>query len=178
VFIGDEVALDISFAAARARLANLIRDGLVDRASAQACSGEITGLARVGPLGSVPGLSRVVQVHVQDLKAIGDSARFALRWEVAGPGGTLFPALDADITLAPAGEHAATLTLAGAYRPPLGTAGAALDRAVMRRVATATIRAFLAHIAEAIAHPASAAEPEAGARHPEPCTLPAEPDTP
>ena len=151
---------------------------MVDRASAQACSGETTGLARVGPLGSVPGLSRVVQVRVQDLKSIGDSARFALRWEVAGPGGALFPALDADITLAPAGEHSTTtLTLAGAYRPPLGTAGAALDRVVMGRVAAATIRAFLTRIAEAISHPVGA-EPEAEAFRPEPPPLPAETDTP
>lgn len=178
MFVGDEVAIDVSFAVARARLANLIRGGLVHRASAQAYSGETAGLARVGPRGSVPGLSRVVRVRIQDLKDIGDSARFALRWEVAGPGGTLFPALDADITVTPAGEHSSTLVLAGAYRPPLGTAGAALDRAVMRRVATATIRAFLAHIAEAIAHPAAAAEPEAKALHRWAPALPAEPDAP
>jgi len=48
----------------------------------------------------------------------------------------------------------------------------------MRRVATATIRAFLHHIALAIAHPASAAGPEAEALHPEPPTMPAVPDTP
>jgi hypothetical protein len=178
VFVSDEVSLSASVAAARARLASLIRGGLLDRASAQAYSGEITGLARVGPLGAVPGLSKVVQVQVQDLRAIGDSARFALRWEVAGPGGALFPALDADITLTPAGEQAATLTLTGAYRPPLGTAGVALDRAVLHRVATATTRAFLHSIAEAIDHPARAAEPEAEAADPDPPSLPGEPDTP
>lgn len=153
--------MDVSFADARVRLAGLIRGGLLHRASAHAYGGEITGLARVGPLGPVPGLSKLVKVHVQVLKDTGDSARFALRWEVGGPGGALFPALDADITLAPAGEHAATLTLAGAYRPPLGAVGAVLDQAVMRRIAAATIRAFLHHVAEAIVHPASAAGPRA-----------------
>ena len=133
VFVGDEVSLDVSFAAAQARLASVIRGGLLGRASEQAYGDGMTGLARVGPLGPVPGLSRLVQVHAQDLDAIGDAARFALRWEAIGPGGELFPALDADITLAPAGEHAATLTLAGAYRPPLGAADAELDRAVMHR---------------------------------------------
>ena len=58
-------------------------------------------------------------MHFQDLKASGDSARLALRWEASGPGGGLFPALDADITLTPAPKHSATLTLTGAYRPPL-----------------------------------------------------------
>jgi hypothetical protein len=96
---------------------------------------------------------------------------------VAGPGGALFPALDADITLAPAGVRAATLTLAGAYRPPLGAVGAMLDQAVMRRVATATIRAFLHHVAEAIVYPASAAGPRAGVPGAGPPLLPPEPGT-
>jgi hypothetical protein len=177
VFVGDEVWLDVSFAVARARLASLVCGGLLDRASAQAYSGEITGLARVGPLGPVAGLSKVVRVHVRDLGAIGDSARFALRWEAAGPGGALFPALDADVTLASVGEHS-TLTLGGVYRPPLGTAGGALDRAVMRRVATATIRAFLHQVAGAIAQPAGPAGSRAEALYPEPPALPAEPDQP
>jgi hypothetical protein len=159
MFVGDEVRLDVSFAAARARLAGVIRGGLLGRASEHAYSGGITGLARVGPLGLVPGLSRFVQVRVQDVGASRDSARFALRWEVTGPGGELFPALDADITLVSAGEHATKLMLIGAYRPPLGVAGAAVDRAVMLRVATATIRTFLDRIAESIACPL---EPSSG----------------
>ena len=156
VFVGDEVSLDVSLAAAGARLASLVRSGLLGRASAQAYGDGITGLGPADPLGPVPGLSRLVRVHVQNLEVSGDSARFALRWEVTGPGGELFPALDADITLTPAGEHATTLTLIGAYRPHPGTAGAALDRAIMHRTATATIRAFLYRIAESIAYPAGA----------------------
>jgi hypothetical protein len=69
VFVNDEQLLDVSFTAAQARLANLIRSG---------CAGKLP--ARAG----------------------------------------LFPALDADITLTPAGEDATVLRLAGAYRPPLG----------------------------------------------------------
>jgi carbon monoxide dehydrogenase subunit G len=176
VFVSDEVSLNAGFAAARARLATLIRGGLLERASAQAYSGEITGLVRIGPLGPVPGLSKVVRVRVRDLDAVGDSGRFALRWEVAGPGGGLFPALDADITLTPAGEHSTTLTLAGVYRPPLAGVGGALDQAVMRRVARATIRAFLAQIAEAIAYPAGPAELETA--DPDPPPRPAGPDAP
>ena len=143
VFVSDEVSLEVSFPAARARLADLTCGGLLGSASQQAYSDGITGLARVGPLGSVPGLSRLVQVHSRDLKASDDSARLALRWEATGAGGELFPALDADITLTPAGNHSTTLTLTGAYRPPLGTVGAELDRAILYRVAAATIRAFL-----------------------------------
>jgi len=37
--------------------------------------------------------------------------------------GGLFPVLDADITLTPAGEQTTRLALAGVYRPPLGRLG-------------------------------------------------------
>jgi hypothetical protein len=103
------------------------------------------------------------RMHVQDLGAGDDPARLALRWEETGPGGGLFPLLDADIMLIPAGTHSTTLALTGACRPPPGTAGAELDRVLVYPVAAATIRAFLHRmlhrIAEAIAGPARAAEP-------------------
>jgi hypothetical protein len=178
VFVGGEVSLDVSFTAAQARLANLIGGGLLVSASAQAYSDGITGLAGVGPLGSALDLSRLCQVQFQDLKARGDSARFALRWEVTGPGGGLFPALDADITLTPARKHSTTLTLTGVYRTPLGTVGVELDWVIWHGAATATIEAFLRLLAEALAAPAWAAEPAAKADHPDPDPMPPEPRTP
>ena len=159
MFVGDEVLLDVSFVAARARLANLTRGGSLLSASKDAYGEGITGLARVGPLGSAPGLSRLVEVHVRDLPDAADSARLALRWAATGPGGRLFPALDADLTLRPAGEQVTVLALVGAYRPPLGALGAGLNRAILHRVAAATIRTFLSRLADAIAHPAGAAAP-------------------
>ena len=88
--------------------------------------------------------------------ASGQSAVLTLRWEVTGHGSSVFPALDADITLTPAGDDATLLSVAGAYRPPLGSAGAELDRAIMHRAATATVSSFINRIAEAIVHPAQA----------------------
>ena len=142
---------------------HLIRGGLLGSASAQAYSDGITGLARL------------LHVHVQDLTARGDSARLALRWEASGPGGGLFPALDADITLTPAPEHSATLTLTGAYRPPPGTD---LDRVILRQVATATIRAFLRRVTDAMAGPARAAGRQPGATDRDPSLLQPGPETP
>jgi len=168
VFVGDEVLLDVSFAAARARLANLTRGGSLLSASKDAYGEGITGLARVGPLGSAPGISRLVEVHVRDLAETGDSARLALRWAATGPGGRLFPALDADLTLRPAGPQATALGLVGAYRPPLGGLGAGLDRAILHRVAAATIRAFLDRVADAIVRPAGAAAPAGEKAGPQP----------
>ena len=51
------------------------------------------------------------------------------------------------------------LALVGAYRPPLGGLGAGLDRAILHRAATATIRTFLGRVADAIVRPESAAVP-------------------
>ncbi len=173
MFIGDEVVLHVSFTAAKARLANLARGGSLVSASADAYDEGITGLVRVGPLSSAPGMSTLVEVHFLDLVSREDSALLALRWEAMGPGGRLFPALDADITLTPAGEHATLITLAGAYRPPLGTLGATLDRAILHRVAAATIQTFISRVADAIAHPASGmGEPGRGNARTAPSRLP------
>src|SRR6266487_3063485 len=85
--LGDEVLLDVSFTAAWARLANLIRGGLLLCASEDAYGQGITGLVRVGPAG----LSRMVQVQTRELAGRDGWAGLAIRWEVTWLGGGLFP---------------------------------------------------------------------------------------
>jgi hypothetical protein len=177
VFVSGEISLDVSCTAARARLMALIGGGALDSASARAYSDGFTGLAGVGQLGVALGLPRLCQVYFQDLKATGDAARLALRWEVTGPGG-LVPALDADMTLTPAGRQSTTLTLTGVYRTPLGTASAGLDWGIWHRVATATIQAFLRLLAAAIVRPAGVTGPAAKAEDPDPPRVPPEPERP
>jgi hypothetical protein len=164
MFVGDEVVLDVSFAVARARLADLMGNELLRSASEDAYGAGITGLVRVGPRG----LGKVVRVHVRQLAETGGHAGLAIRWEATGPGGGLFPALDADITLVRAGQTT-LLVLAGVYRPPLGPLGVALDRAVMHRVAAATIRNFLGRLAASVTGAAETPEAGTGAA-PLPCT--------
>jgi hypothetical protein len=151
MFVAAEMGLDLSFPAASAGLADLARGGSLARVSQAAYGDGLTGLARVGPLGAAPGLSKLVQVHVLNVVNRGESAVLALRWEATGPGGKLFPALDADIWLTPAGEHPTRLSLVGVYRPPLAVLGAGLDRAVLHRVADATVRSVLARVADVLA---------------------------
>jgi hypothetical protein len=105
VFAGDEVRLEASFNAARARLANLARGSSLVSASRHAYGEGLTVLVRVGPLGAMPGLSRLVEVRFRDLVTDTSAAVLTLRWEATGPGGGLFPVLDADITLTPGGEQ-------------------------------------------------------------------------
>ncbi len=86
-------------------------------------------------------------MQIRELAERDGRAGLAIRWEVTGLGGGLFPVLDADMMLAPAGPRSTLLTLAGAYRPPLGSLGEALDRAVLHRVASASIRNFTGRVA-------------------------------
>ena len=162
MFVRGEARAEISLTLAQVRLANLARAGWLLSASQGAYGAGTADLARADPPGPVRGKSRLVNVHFRDLAAYGGPAHLALRWEAIGPGGELFPTLDADIALSPAGEHATTLTLAGVYRPPPGNRGGELDQVVWRRVAEAMIRTFVNRIAEAITAPGPATEPGGG----------------
>jgi hypothetical protein len=166
VFVGAETVVDVTFAVAQVRLANLARGGWLAGASGDAYGEWGRGLARVGPLGSAPGMSRLVDVRFRDVVTHERSAVMTLRWEALGPGERLFPVLDADITLAPHGESQTLLAITGAYRPPLGAIGAALDRALLHRVAAATVQGFVNRMGNAVADPASATVPEPAAGAP------------
>ena len=142
MFVGDKVRLDVSFAVASERLARLGDNGALTGASEYAYG---PGLTRVG----VAGVSKLVRVQVRELSCTDQTAGLALRWVATGTGGALFPVLDADLTLTPAGEGT-IMSVAGSYRPPLGAVGGVLDRAILRRVADGTIRSFLTQVAAKI----------------------------
>lgn len=147
------MALAIGFDAACAGLAHLGQFRGLATASEDAYGEGATELLRVGPLGSVPGTSKLVEVRFRSLVKRDDYAGLAVRWEATGPGDALFPVLDADIAVTPVGEESSILRLAGSYRPPLGALGTVLDAALLHRVAKATARTFLNRIAAAITHP-------------------------
>lgn len=125
-------------------------------ASGHAYAAGITALVEAA--GQAAGMLRLAGVEPAGLAEAGGCARLGLRWEAVGPGGALFPALDADLTLSPAGEKATLLALAGVYRVA-DQARAGLDLAIVRRAAAVTIRSFLARLACALAHPAGTAVP-------------------
>lgn len=128
-------------------------DGWLTEISEDAYDSGLSGLIRVGPLGDVPGMSKLVRVYVRELRTRQDSAVLTFRWEATGPTGGLFPALDADITLTSAGQDTSLLTLNGAYRPPLAALGAGLDKMILGRVATPTVRSLLGRVADVISAP-------------------------
>ena len=69
-----------------------------------------------------------------------------LRWTASGASG-LFPSLDADLEVAPLSHDRTQLAIGARYEPPLGAVGRAIDRAVLFRVAEATLKDFLDRVA-------------------------------
>ena len=74
----------------------------------------------------------------------------------------MFPALDADLVLAREGEDQVRLGLTGSYRPPLSWAGDTLDRMLLRRIATVTVRHLLRDLAGALIDPQPDPRPHLG----------------
>jgi hypothetical protein len=159
VFIAADRTLDVPYRAARARLGELADGGGLSRVSRDAYDHGFRGLVRVGPLGAVPGASKLVEVRYLEPVDRDGVTTVGLRWEATGPAAGLFPVLDASITLAAGGGDRTLLGFAGAYRAPLGRLGAGLDRAVLHRVADATIGALLTGVAAALTKPAADAAP-------------------
>jgi hypothetical protein len=168
VFVGAEAVLDVGFDDARAGLVRAVSGEWLAAASADAYGEWSKSLARVGPRGAGWGRSRLVEVRFRELVTKGNSAVLIVRWEAVGSGGGLFPVLDADITLTPYGSAASVLALSGAYRPPLGALGAALDRVVLHRVAEATIQGFVNQLGKAVVQLASEPKAHPGSRNDRP----------
>ena len=147
MFVGDQVLLGVRFAVARERLAQLTKGGVLISASENAYGHGTAGLAGVG----TRGLTKLARVQVRELTWTDTAPGLAIRWEASGPDGTLFPVLDADITLTRAGEQGTLLSVAGVYRPPFGLTGGSLERSILDRVAAVTVSHFMASVAARIA---------------------------
>jgi hypothetical protein len=113
MFVGDEVRLEVGFTVARDKLARLAEGGGLLSASQCAYGQESTGLLPVGTVG----LSKLVRVQVRELAWTAETAAMAIRWEATGPGGVLFPVLDAEYQASASGQ-AAHCTDAVGFIPP------------------------------------------------------------
>ena len=100
----------------------------------------------IGPAGP---LSKQVRLEVEEPLHFPSRTVFPLHWEPTSLV-RLLPRLDADVELAPLGPARTQLVLSGRYRPPLGALGRIADRALMHRVAEATVRAFLERLGRAL----------------------------
>jgi hypothetical protein len=155
--VADRVMLDIGFQAARARLRILAEGGMLPWASELAYGEGITALVELA--GPAAGLTRLADVCPGNVTETDNCAHVALHWQAIAADGKLFTALDADLMLVPAGDDVTALSLAGAYWPPPGRAGARLGQAIARCCATAVIGSFLDSVACELVHPAGTSGP-------------------
>ena len=104
----------------------------------------------IGP----PGHGLRKQVHIQLGPVVRQPSRttLAMTWQPTGPTGAggLFPVLEAELEIGALGTHRSQLAFNASYRPPLGTVGRAIDRALLHRVAEATVKDFLDQTGQAI----------------------------
>jgi len=120
-------------------------------------------LAEVG-FGDDIRIARTVAIEFAPQVRAGNKAIFPFRWSASGPAG-VFPALDADLEVAPLGTGSTQLSISARYVPPLGKIGRLIDRAVLSRVAEATVKDFLDRVAFAVTEIADAA-PVGAVYHP------------
>jgi hypothetical protein len=106
----------------------------------------------------VAGLPVAKDVEVQlDGPFDGDGVvSLPVRWKATWPSAA-YPCFDGELELTRLADGSAELWLLGRYRPPLGTIGRLLDRAVLHPLASDSVRQMLGTIASRLDHPASAA---------------------
>ena len=163
MFTDHAVGLDLDYPVARARFLRLAQGDLLDGLSRDAYTDGQVGELRVGPFGSVPGMSKLVRVSLLDPVPGDDMVLVPIRWEATGRMGRLFPVLDANLIVGTDDLGRAELRITGAYRPPLDGLGEGLDQAVLHRVAGATLKSLLRRIAATLADAAGPDVPASGA---------------
>jgi hypothetical protein len=114
-------------------------------------------LAEVG-FGDDVRVARQVKIEFGHPVRTNSKVVMPLRWVAAGAAG-LFPTLEADLEVAPLAAGSTQLAMSARYVPPLGPIGKVIDRAVLFRVAEATLKDFLDRVGEALLADALADEP-------------------
>jgi hypothetical protein len=106
-------------------------------------------LAEVGIGLAGRGLRKRVQVKLGPVVHYPSRTTLAMTWQPTSAQ-TLLPVLEAELEIGTLGVHRTQLALNASYRPPLGTVGRVIDRALLHRVAEATVKDFLDQVGEAI----------------------------
>jgi hypothetical protein len=78
-----------------------------------------------------------------------------LRWRSPEAAG-LLPSMDADLEIAALGPDRTQVAMSARYRPPLGAVGRAVDRALLHRVAEATVKDFMDRLRDSLLEAAEA----------------------
>ena len=96
-------------------------------------------------------VDREVRIEIGEPVSVrSETMMLPIAWKAKHGAGAV-PQLDADIEIATLGATRTQLSMSARYRPPLGRVGRALDKALMHRVAEATVKDFLDRVGERLA---------------------------
>ena len=146
MFIYYFVHLSRPFGEARGNLLEVL-SGLDGMAVAAYRDGEEIR-ARIG-VGESPAVAKTVRLEVGEPVGEEGTMLLPIVWEATGTPG-LFPRMEAEVVLAALGPVLTQLSLRGSYRPPLGPIGRVVDRALLHRVAEASVKGFVDRVARTI----------------------------
>jgi hypothetical protein len=104
-------------------------------------------LAEVGFEVDTGRVDKEIEIELAEPYRMGGKCVVPMTWRATGVE-RLFPQLDADLEIAALGTSRTQLSINGRYRPPMGAVGRMLDRALLHRVAEATVKDFLDRVAE------------------------------
>jgi hypothetical protein len=99
--------------------------------------------------GAIPLPSKRVRVDLERPYRRGEDWLLPFHWTATAMP-ALFPAMEAELAVAPLGADDVRLTFSGQYRPPLGGIGEAIDTAVLHRVVEHSVRTFLRALGDAL----------------------------
>jgi hypothetical protein len=99
-------------------------------------------LAEVGFGRSAYRIGKKVEIEIADPIRFPSKTVLTMSWRPHG-GESLLPSLEADIEVGAMGPARTQLSVSARYRPPLGIVGRIVDRALLHRVAEATVKDFL-----------------------------------
>lgn len=102
--------------------------------------------SKVGP---IEGLAKSVSLEIGLAEIHRSGLVYPIKWTASGAS-ALFPELNADLALSQMGSSMTALALDGTYEPPLGLVGRMADRAILGRIADATVRNWMDRLAEAV----------------------------
>ena len=106
-------------------------------------------VSRVGLNIGVGRADREVSMTISSPHRLGETVVIPISW-VPTSGQHLVPSLEGELEIAPLDGERTQLAINATYRPPLGWVGAVAERAMMRRVAEATMKDFVDHVAKGI----------------------------
>ncbi len=141
MFLRYFVELALPFETVDAELLGLPEEGIAGVARDANDRGERL-MAEVGFGPQNRRVQKQVRIEVGEVVRLSSKTVLPMSWRATGLQ-PLFPVLEADIEVAALGPNRTQLSINARYEPPFGVLGRAIDRALMHRVAEATVKDFL-----------------------------------